>query len=398
MTPVFADYLEKSDLAGYMKAVWKNARKSDIGSMHALLYLAVRCSDQETVISMLGKLSEKEDEFGIAYVDMLMEEMNQWSEEDQDDDDKVMAWVKTCYIDITAAFPDHPDYEEIYGRNHNDLLRAYLNGIGKNEEDNVPDATGVEADPTVEVPEDTLRYWKLYYTRHDASSSMMGIYEGAIPYAKQGHPFAMFIVGYILSSGVRTRYSYPSVVYLESHKEEALPWLEKAADAGIKEALPIIIQNYEWLADRGTEEEKAAARRKADEWINKGAGLNDETSVTRQFDKLVEEEKWEEAFPLLVRLAEEFKSRHRRLELAEWYLEGKGCEKDPKKAFEQVEYVYNHSSVSPYNDVHELAAEKLEEMLSDGIGCERDFDRAAEIRRQLRSDMDDLEETLSRDD
>lgn len=394
MTPVFAEYLEKRDIAGYLKALWTNARKGDKGSMHALLYLAVRCSDGETIVEYLGKLCDKNDEFASMLVEMVAEETNKWEEEDQNDDDKVISLVKTDYTIVLASFPKHPDYEQMYGRNHNDLLRAYLNGVGKNEEDAVPDATNVVADPTVEVPEEKLRFWKLYYTRRDASSSLMGIYEAAIPYAQMGHPFAMFIVGYMLTGGIRTSYSSPSVVYLEPNKEAALPWLEKAAEAGVQEAIDYIIRIYEDLAEHGTEEAKA----KAEEWIERGAGLNDESSVRRLFERYEQAEQWDKAFPLLVRLGEEFHSRHSRLKLAEWYLEGKGCEKDPKKAFEQVEYVYNHSSVTPYNDVHDLAAEMLQHYLDEGIGCEVDAERAGRIRRKLKSDWDDVEESLTRDD
>ena len=397
MTPVFADYLQKSDLAGYLKALWKNADKGDVGSLHALLYLALNCSEGQDCLKFIEQLCDQNDEFGIYYSELIFQEANSWSKEDQEDNDKIMSMMKSEYMMATAHFPKHPNYVGIYGRNHNDLLRAYLNGVGKNdEEDLVPDATGVVADPSVEVPEDELDFWKRYYTRTDASSSMMNIYTSAIPYAEQGHPFAMFIVGYVLKSGIRTSYSSPQIVYLEPHPDEALPWLEKAAEAGIQEAYDYIVRIYQNRADKGTDEQKAENRRKADEWIDKGAGLNDEASVTRLFDRYKKAEEWEKAFPLLVRLAEEFHSREHHLELADWYLKGKGCEKDEKKSFEAVEYVYNNSSASPYSSVYDDAAELLHDYLLEGIGCEIDVDRAIAIRRRLKEDWDYLEDILSR--
>ena len=396
MTPDFNDYLQKSDIAGYLKALWKNANNGDIGSLHALLYLAIRCSEGTDAMQFMQQLCDQGDKFGTFLTDLIIEESKKLPKEDQEDDDKLLAMFKVWYAMALSAFPKHPDYEQIWGKNHNDLLRAYLNGIGKNEEDNVPDATGVVADPSIAVPEEDLDFWKRYYTRTDASSTMMTIYEGAIPYAKQGHPFAMFIVGFVLRRGVSTSYSSPSVVYLEPHPDEALPWLEKAAEAGIREAYDLVIGLYEGRAQRGSEEEKAEARRKADEWIDRGAGLNDKASVIRLFDSYVESQEWDKAFALLVRLANEFDSREHRFELAKWYREGKGCEKDDKKAFEQIEYVYNHSSASPYSSDYDDSAEMLYDYLMEGIGCEKDVDRAIAIRRKLKEDWDYLEEVLSR--
>ena len=396
MTPDFNDYLQKRDLAGYLKALWKNANNGDIGSLHALLYLAIRCSEGSDAMQFMKQLCDQKDKFGTFLTDLIVEQSQKLPKEDQEDDDKLLAMFKVWYAMALSAFPKHPDYEEIWGRNHNDLLRAYLNGIGENDEDEVPDATGVVADPSVEVPADQLRDWQLYYTRSDASSTLMGIYQGAIPYAKQGHPFAMFVVGYLLMSGIRTAYSSPSVEYLKPNRDAALPWLEKAAEAGIQEAYDCVIRIYYGRANEGGEEERAEAQRKADEWIDRGAALNDEASVEKLFKRYEEAQEWEKAFPLLVRLANEFNSHEHRLELAKWYREGKGCEKDDKQALEQVEYVYNHSSASPYSSDYDDSAELLYDYLMEGIGCEKDVDRAIAIRRKLKDDWDYLEEVLSR--
>lgn len=396
MTPVFADYLQKCDIAGYMKAVWKNARENDLGSLHALFYLAIQCADGETIMFCLKALNELGDEFTDCLYELVYAQMEKMPQEDQEDDDKLIGLFKMAYPFAEKQFPNHPNYVEIYGKNHNDLLRAYMNGIGKDEDESVPDATGVVANPNVEVPEEELDYWKRYHTRSDASSTLMGIYQGAIPYAKQGHPFAMFVVGYLLMSGIRTAYSSPSVEYLKPNRDAALPWLEKAAEAGIQEAYDCVIRIYYGRANEGSEEERAEAQRKADEWIDRGAALNDEASMEKLFKRYEEAQEWEKAFPLLVRLANEFNSHEHRLELAKWYREGIGCEKDDKKSFEQVEYVYNHSSASPYSSDYDDSAELLYDYLMEGIGCEKDVDRAIAIRRKLKDDWDYLEEVLSR--
>ena len=396
MTPDFQDYLQKSDIAGYMKALWKNAKDNDLGALHALLYLAVQCQDGDTIMMCVKALYELNDVFSGFLTDFVFAQAEKLPKEEQEDDDKLISLFKVSYPFAEKQYPNHPNYVEIYGRNHNDLLRAYLNDIGKEEDDEIPDATGVVADPSVEVPADQLRNWQLYYTRSDASSTLMGIYQGAIPYAKQGHPFAMFVVGYLLMSGIRTAYSSPSVEYLKPNRDAALPWLEKAAEAGIQEAYDCVIRIYYGRANEGSEEERAEAQRKADEWIDRGAALNDEASVEKLFKRYEEAQEWEKAFPLLVRLANEFNSHEHRLELAKWYREGKGCEKDDKKAFEQVEYVYNHSSASPYSSDYDDSAELLYDYLMEGIGCEKDVDRAIAIRRKLKDDWDDLDEVLSR--
>ena len=386
MTPVFADYLQKSDIAGYMKAVWKNARENDLGSLHALFYLAIQCADGETIMFCLKALNELGDEFTDCLYELVYAQMEKMPQEDQEDDDKLIGLFKMAYPFAEKQFPNHPNYVEIYGKNHNDLLRAYMNGIGKDEDESVPDATGVVANPNVEVPEEELDYWKRYHTRSDASSSLKSIYDSARPYAQQGHPFAMFIVGKMLYKGIRTSYSSPSVVYLEPNTEAALPWHEKAAEAGVEEAYKYILQIYTELDNQS----------KLDEWIEKGVALNIEASVSSLFTQYEQAGEWDKAFPLLLKLTTMFHDRKLRLKLAKWYREGKGCERDDRKAFEQVEYVYKHSSVTPYDDDHDNAAHELARYYEEGIGCEKDEDKAADIRYQLKSDWDDLDEVLSR--
>lgn len=73
-----------------------------------------------------------------------------------------------------------------------------------------------------------------------------------------------------------------------------------------------------------------------------------------------------------------------------------GCEKDERKAFELVEYVYTHSSVSPYDSSQEDSAEKLAHYLRNGIGCAVDYERASDIISGLDDDNDRMMELLSR--
>jgi len=103
-----------------------------------------------------------------------------------------------------------------------------------------------------------------------------------------------------------------------------------------------------------------------------------------------------EAFAILVQLADKWPTYSYQVELADWYEHGRGTEKDEKKAFELVQYVYNHSSVSPYDRSQEDAAYALAYYLRNGIGCEKDPERATRIMQNLNDANDRLYEMLTR--
>lgn len=102
------------------------------------------------------------------------------------------------------------------------------------------------------------------------------------------------------------------------------------------------------------------------------------------------------AFEILVQLADAWHTHEYLLELADWYEHGRGCEKDEKKAFELVEYVYNHSCVSPYDRSQEDAASALRYYLINGIGCEKDPERAQRISYDFNDSNDRMWEMLTR--
>ena len=79
-----------------------------------------------------------------------------------------------------------------------------------------------------------------------------------------------------------------------------------------------------------------------------------------------------------------------------WCEEGRGCEKNEKKAFELAEYVWSHSSASPYDSSQEDSVDLLCRYLRNGIGCEPDDERAGRIYRDFRDDEDRMYELLTR--
>ena len=238
------------------------------------------------------------------------------------------------------------------------------------------------------VPEEKKNYWRGLYRRDDCSSNQETIYQEALEYAKQGDPFAMYVVGYLLSHGIRTKYSNPTVTILEPNKQKALPFLRRAADAGVTEAC---WEAASILFDQGDEESKALGW----QYVEKGAEKDDKDCL-RGMIRRYEGEDDTKAFEYLVRLAAQNNTHEQKLKLAGWYENGRGCEKDEKKAFELVEYVYNNSSASPYDSSQEDSVGMLCRYLREGIGCKPDPERAGKIYRWYQDDEDRMWELLSR--
>ena len=256
----------------------------------------------------------------------------------------------------------------------------------------IPDPTGVVVNPSVIVPEEDMRSWRSY-CHSGAIYACMDILRTAIPYAQQGHPRAMFLIGYLLRFGVKSIKQGEN--YLNPDRKAALPWLIKAYEGGEKEAYNHVLEIYEALS--GPEGEGLVYEEKLNAWLELGLEKDEVLAYSRLFYRYKEAQDWTKAFPLLVKLAEFFGENQSRLELAQWYEEGKGCEKKPKKAFELAEYVYNHSSAISYDSVDpEEAADLLVRYLYDGIGCEADPERADKIRRHLREEDEYLDEVMTR--
>jgi TPR repeat protein len=193
----------------------------------------------------------------------------------------------------------------------------------------------------------------------------------------------MYIVGYSLSHGIVTKYSSPQIVLLPANKDAALPWLKKATKAQIPQAFWELGNIY---FDRSMKEEGL-------DCIRRGAEL-DEAQCLRYLIQYKDDDAAKVQH--LSRLVEENNDNKARLQLAEHYEEGTGCAINPQKAFELVEYVYNHTSVSPYDSSHEDSAEKLMRYLRTGFGCEKDPERAGRISSSLDADNDWMWELLTK--
>lgn len=389
-SPVFEEYLAKDDIAGYMTALWKGAAARDKESLRVLFYLAVQDGEVEDAVEIMDMMWDTDDPYIRTYWEFFKKhELDKMTEAEKNDPAQYKTRLKTilCLTDIVFERND-PDYRspfKRFGNTHNTLLRAYLNNVGRQ--------TLPEASEEVEqglfkdcVPEETKDAWRGLYRRSDCSSNQISIYEQAKPYAEQGDPYAMYIVGYLLSHGIRTQYDSPQVVLLAPNHDEALRWLERAAKADVPEA--------QWeAAQLWMNKEDANSKDEAMRYIKRGVVLGDKDCLKYMAEQSADAV---ERFRHLSELVEKHPSHKSRLKLAECYEKGLGCEKDERKAFELVEYVYTHSSVSPYDSSQEDSAEKLAHYLRNGIGCAVDYERASDIISGLDDDNDRMMELLSR--
>ena len=123
--------------------------------------------------------------------------------------------------------------------------------------------------------------------------------------------------------------------------------------------------------------------------------MKDKNSLLKLFNYYKDKDD-AKAFAYLVPLAEVYGTHEYDLELAYWYEKGRGCTRDEKKAFELVEYVWKHSSASPYDSSQEDSVGMLCRYLRNGIGCEPDPERADKISRWYQDDEDRMLEMLTR--
>ena len=357
VTPVYEEYAAKSDISGYMTALWKGAAVRDVECLQVLIYLAVKAHEPKDALDLIDMLRETGD--------------------------KAMIDISEHLCQIVQDEKEWPD--SIFDAAEPALLRAYLNNVGRQSNAEAPNE---EVEIQDLVPEETKNYWRGLYRRDDCSSNQEAIYHEALSYAQKGDPFAMYIVGYLLKHGIRTKYSNPNVTILKADHDKAYPWLKRAADADIPEAC---WETASVLFDKNNEADEALGWK----YVEKGAAKDNKDCLLCLFRHYKNKDD-AKAFDYLVRLADQYHTHEYTLKLAKWYEEGRGCEKNEKKAFELAEYVWKNSSSSPYDSSYEDSVDLLCRYLKNGIGCEEDYDRAGRIYRDFRADEDRMWEMLTR--
>ena len=396
MTPLFTDYLAQNDINGYLTALHKEAENGDAGSLRILLYLSVMVSEVEDAMDYVDKLMNIEDDYVFAVWPYLSAAINELNEElgTCDNDEKYKyalgAKFKTALNTGDMEFEkEHPDFKSpfrLFGDKIIILQRAYLNHVGKQTYPVIDDSVATK--PC--APKEKIDYWYSLYRRSDCSANQETIYNDAKPYAEQGDPDAMLVVGYLLAHGIETKYDSPRVIILRANPDFALPFLRRAADAG----RPLACSETAFiLYDQAKEHPEY--RELADQYLEKGASLKDKNSLLKLFNYYKDKDD-AKAFAYLVPLAEVYGTHEYDLELAYWYEKGRGCTRDEKKAFELVEYVWKNSSASPYDSSQEDSVSMLCRYLRNGIGCEKDPKRAEDIYRWYQDDEDRMMEMLTR--
>lgn len=383
--PVYENYAAKGDLTGYMTALWKGAAARDVECLQVLLYLAIKSHEPEDALDLIDLLLDAKDESIVPLCERLNEivqDAKNWPKEIYEDEQKYKSRLSVAF-ELALCGPGTPD--SLFDDAEPELLRAYINNVGRQPIVEAPDKEITIRDI---VPEETKDYWRGLYHRNDCSSNQEAIYHEALDYAKQGDPYAMFIVGYLLKHGIRTKYSNPNVTILEADHEKAFPWLQRAADAGITEAC---WETASVLFGKENEADEALGW----EYMEKGAKKNDKDCLLSLFRRY-EGKDDTKAFRYLVRLADQYHTHEYKLKLAIWYETGRGCEKDEKKAFELAEYVWKNSSASPYDSSQEDSVDLLCRYLREGIGCEKDPERAGQIYRWYKDDEDRMWELLTK--
>lgn len=391
-SPVFEDYLAKNDIAGYMTALWKGVAARDAESMRVLFYLSIRDEELDNALDLLDMLLEMDDEYALAfwyYCDPLYKEMEEAGSKDLHE--LQLAFESSLAqgdIKYRELYPDYQSLYDRFGDQEIPMLRAYINNVGRQPESS---SETVKAFKDC-APQDKKDYWRSLYRRSDCSSNQIGIYHDAMSYADKGDPYAMYIVGYLLSHGIETKYDNPHIVLLPLDKDKALPWLINATKAGVRQAFWEVGSIYLDRSHRD-DEHKAELKEQAMRYIRQGAELGDYHCLDYMV-RYIDDDAAKVAH--LERIVEEHGDNKARLQLADHYENGLGCEVNPKRAFELVEYVYKHSSVSPYDSSQEDSAHKLAGYLRSGFGCEKDPEYAGKIISWLDDENDRMWELLTK--
>lgn len=388
-TPVFEEYLANDDLTGYMTALWKGAAARDIECLQVLLYLAIKSHEPEDALDLIDMLLDAEDDSVVPLwerLNQVIQDAKKWPKEIYEDEKKYKSHLAAAF-ELALCVPGTPD--SLFDDAEPTLLRAYINNVGRQP---AAEAPKEEVEIRDLVPQETKDYWRSLYRRDDCSSNQESIYHEAFEYAKKGDPYAMYIVGYLLNHGIRTKYSNPNVTILEADHEKALPWLKRAADAGIVEACWETACALWDACYVSTSPEECTPEMRA--YIEKGAEGNDKQCLEWLYKTTTDDD--EKSFGYLASLAAQNGTHKYKLELAKRYEEGCGCEKDEKKAFELAEYVWKNSSASPYSSAAEDSVDLLCRYLREGIGCTPDPERAGDIRSSYDDEEDRMWELLTK--
>ena len=394
MTPLFTDYLAQNDINGYLTALHREADSGDAPSLRILLYLSVMVSEVEDAMDYVDKLMTMDDDYVFAVWPYMSAAINELNEElcTCDDDEKYKyalgAKFKTALnIGDMEYEKEHPGFESpfrIFGDKMIILQRAYLHHVGQQTYPVIDDSVATK--PC--APKEKIDYWYSLYRRSDCSANQETIYNDAKPYAEQGDPDAMLVIGYLLAHGIETKYDSPRVTILRANPDFALPFLRRAADAGVPRAC---WETASVLFNKEDAEKKALGW----QYVEKGAEMDNKDCLRCLFGRY-EGKDDAKAFGYLARLAAQKHTHEYKLTLAEWYEKGRGCEKDEKKAFELVEYVWKNSSASPYDSSQEDSVSMLCRYLREGIGCTPDPKRAEDIYRWNQDAEDRMWEMLTR--
>ena len=388
VTPMFEDYLAKGDITGYMTELWRGVAARDIESLHVLIYLSIQVGEPEDTLEFVDMLLDTEDDYVMELWKPLKKEIDKLVEDEIDDQYEVAARFMGAYIKADVAYAkNHPAHRSMlkrFGETETTLYRAYLTNVGRQG-----DAPAEDVEDFKDcAPQEKKDEWRRLYRRRDCSANQIAIYHDAMKYAEKGDPYAMYIVGYLLAHGIETKYSNPKVVLLPADKEKALVWLNNATKAAIRPAFWEVGNIYLWRSN-GDDENKDRAML----YITRGAELGDYESL-----KYMVQYQDDDAAKVahLERIVEEHDDNTARLQLAEHYEKGLGCKVQPKKAYELAEYVYKHSSVSPYDSSQEDSAYKLAKYLREGFGCEKDEKYAGQIISWLDAENDRMMELLTK--
>lgn len=360
-----------SDPTAHARVIWHGACNLNPECLRRYAWVAYNCQDDEELLAAITNLADTGDETAQAYM--------KGKKEIEEQDGK---FVPRAFYCLLFWDPDGSPYDRLYGQMAYSLFRLYSDRVGFFENDDAP-----EPQPDHDEPDDeTVKWWFWWYKRDDCASNRRDVYDSALPYALAGHAEAQYIVGSLLRYGVHEKFSNPPAVYLEPDHDKAADFLRQAAEQGVPQAYNMLLTLEEW----GSAPWRELAK--------KGADLGDEDCLNEYYNYLTKQpdaDSAAEAARVCLRLVEQGDHKAM-LRMAKRYETGDGIDPDPAEAFRLADYVYHHSSISPYDSSYEDANELLQHFYREGIGTPVDKDKAWALYRELKDEEDRLDDLLSR--